>query len=117
MVFRIGNNAVVLLTAGISFELVQRDHLRELLWPKIDASEIAHGSYAGYIKTATNLLSGHNIFKGVDDLSHQSTGDTVITGQECVVLKETLAAITAVATLTKVQEGISCQWNILFCIR
>ena len=113
MVFRIGNNAVVLLTAGISFELVQRDHLRELLWPKIDASEIAHGSYAGYIKTATNLLSGHNIFKGVDDLSYQSTGDTVITGQECVVLKETLATAAAVAALTKAQEGISCQWNIL----
>ena len=48
----------------------------------------------------------------MDDLSHQSAGDAVITRQECVILKETLTAATTVAALTKVQEGISCQRNI-----
>ena len=33
--------------------------------------------------------------------------------QQCVILKESLAAATAVAAFTKVQEGISCQRNIL----
>ena len=113
MVLRVGNDAVVLLTAGIALELVQRNHLRELLRLKIDASEIAHGGYAGYIETAANLLGRHHLFKGMDDLGHQSAGDTVIAGQECVVFKETLAAATAVTAFPKVQEGISCQRNIL----
>lgn len=112
MIVWVGDDAVVLLTAGVTLELVQRDYLWERLWPKVDVSEIAHGSYAGYIKTAANFLGGHNLFKGVDDLGYQPAGDTVIAGQECVVLKETFAAATAVAALTKVQEGISCQWNI-----
>ena len=38
---------------------------------------------------------------------------TRIAGQECVALKETLAAAEAVAALAKVQEGVSCQWDIL----
>ena len=113
MVLRIGNDAVVLLTTGIALELVQRDYLREFLRLKIDASEIAHGGCAGYIETAADLLGGHDLFKGVDDLGHQPTGDTVVAGQKCVVLKETLAAATAVAALPKVQEGIACQRNIL----
>ena len=109
---RIGNDAVVLLTAGITLELVQRNYLWEFLRLKIDISEIAHGGHAGHIETATDLLGGYYLFKGVDDLSHKSAGDTVIAGQEGVVLKETLAAATAVAALAKVQEGISCQRNI-----
>lgn len=60
---------------------------------------------------AADLLSGHNPFKGMDNLSHQPAGDTVIAGQECVVLKETLTAVAVVAALTKVQEGISRQRN------
>ena len=113
MIFGVGNDAVVLLTAGIALELVQRDYLREFLWLKTDASKIAHGSHTGYIETAADLLGRYYLFKGVDDLSHQPAGDTVIAGQECVILKETLTTATTVAALTKVQEGISCQRNIL----
>ena len=75
-------------------------------------SEIAHSGYAGHIETAADFLSGHDLFKGVDDLCHQPAGDAVIAGQECVILKESLAAATAVAAFTKVQKGISCQSNI-----
>lgn len=113
MVLRIGNDAVVLLAAGIALELVQRKHLRELLRLKIDASEIAHGGCAGYIETGADLPGRRNSFKGTDDLGYQPAGDTVIAGQECVTLKETLAAVASIAALTKVQEGISCQRNIL----
>ena len=113
MILRVCNDAVVLLTTGVALELVQRDYLREFLRLKIDASEIAHGGCAGYIETAADLLGGHNLFKGVDDLSHQPAGDAVIAWQECVILKETLAAATAVAAFTKVQKGISGQRNIL----
>ena len=52
---------------------------------KIDASEIAHGGHSGYIETASDLLDGHYLFKGVDDLGHQPAGDTEIAGQESVV--------------------------------
>ena len=100
---RIGNDAVILLTAGVALELVQRDYLREMLRLEIDASEIAHGGYAGYIETAADFLGRHNLFKGMDDLGNQPTGDTVIAGQESVSLKETLSAATAVPALTKVQ--------------
>ena len=113
MALRIGNDAVVLLTAGITLELVQRNYLWEFLRLKIDISEIAHGGYAGYIEAAADLLGRYYLFKGVDDLSHQPAGDTVIAGQECVILKEPLTTATTVAALTKVQEGISCQRNIL----
>lgn len=64
------------------------------------------------IETAANLLGGHYLFKGVDDLSHQSAGDTVIAGQECIVLKETLTAVAAVTAFPKVQESISGKRNI-----
>ena len=37
---------------------------------------------------------------------------TRIAGQECVALKETLAAVASIAALTKVQKGISGQRNI-----
>ena len=113
MVLWVSNDAVVLLTAGIALELVQRNNLRELLGLKIDTSEIAHGGYAGYIETAADLLGGHYLFKGVDNLGHQPAGDTVIAGQECVILKETLAAATAITALSKMQKGISCQRHIL----
>ena len=113
VVLRIGNDAVVLLTTGIALELVQREYLRQFSGFVIYASEIAHSSHTGYIVAQADLLGGHYLFKGVDDFSHQPAGDTVVAGQECVVLKETLAAATAVAALPKVQEGISCQRNIL----
>ena len=76
-------------------------------------SEIAHGGYAGYIEAAADLLGRYCLLKGADDLGHQPAGDTVIAGQECVILKESLAATTAVTALTKVQEGSSSQRNIL----
>ena len=113
MVLRIGNDAVVLLTAGIALELVQRNHLRELLRLKIDASEIAHGGCTGYVEAAADLFGGRDLFKGVDDLGYQPAGDAVIAGQDRVALKETLAAGASIAALAKVQEGVSCQWDIL----
>ena len=113
MVLRIGNDAVVLLTTGVALELVQRDYLREFLRLKIDASGLAHGGCAGYIETAADLLGGHDLFKGVDDLGHQPAGDTIIAGQECVLLEEALSASAAVAAFAKVQEGTSGQGNIL----
>ena len=79
---------------------------------KIDASEIAHWDHSGYIETASDLLGVHYLFKGVDDLGHQPAGDTVIAGQECVILKESLTAATTVAAFAKVQEGISRKRNI-----
>lgn len=112
MVLRIGNDAVVLLTTGITLELVQGEHLRQFPDFVVYASEIAHGSHAGYIEAAADLLGGHCFFKGVDDLRNQPAGDTVIAGQERVPLKETFAAAAAIAALTKVQKGISCQRNI-----
>ena len=63
MVLRVGNDAVVLLTAGIALELVQRNHLRELLRLKIDASEIAHGGCTGYVEAAADFFGGRDLFK------------------------------------------------------
>ena len=80
MVLRIGNDAVVLLTTGIALELVQREYLRQFSGFVIYASEIAHSSHTGYIVAQADLLGGHYLFKGVDDLCHQSPGDTVIAG-------------------------------------
>lgn len=77
-------------------------------------SEIAHNGCTRYIKVAADLLGRYNLFKGANDLSHQSAGDTVIAGQKCVVLKETLTAVTAVAALAEVKEGVSCQRDILY---
>lgn len=114
MVLRVGNNAVVLLTTGIPLELVQGDHLRELLRFEIDAPEIARGGRSGYVEPAADLPGGLELFKGVDDLCHQPAGDAVIAGQEGVLLKETLAAGAAVAALAKVQVTVSCQRNILY---
>ena len=74
MVLRIGNDAVVLLTAGIALELVQRNHLRELLRLKIDASEIAHGGCTGYVEAAADFFGGCDLFKGTDDLGYQNSG-------------------------------------------
>ena len=107
MVLRIGNDAVVLLTAGIALELVQRNHLRELLRLKIDASEIAHGGCTGYVEAAADFFGGRDLFKGVDDLGYQPAGDAVIAGQDRVALKETLTAGASIAALAKVQEGVS----------
>ena len=80
MVLRVGNDAIVLLTAGIALELVQRDYLRQFFGLVVYTSEIAHSGYTGHIETAADFLSGHYLFKGVDDLCHQSPGDTVIAG-------------------------------------
>ena len=113
MILRVCNDAVVLLTTGVALELVQRDYLREFLRLKIDASEIAHGGYAGYIETAADFLGRYYPFKGVDDLGNQPFGNTVIAGQKGVVLKETLTAATAVTAFSEVQEGIPCQRDIL----
>ena len=62
MVLRIGNDAVVLLTTGISLEFIQREYLRQLLGFMVYASEIAHGGHAGHIETATDLLGGYLTF-------------------------------------------------------
>ena len=106
------------MTAGIALEFIQGNYHWKILRLEIDASEIAHGGHAGYIEAAADLLGGHYLFEGVDDLGYQPAGDTVIAGQECIVLKETLAAVATVATLTKVQEGVPCQRNTLIvCIR
>ena len=107
MVLGVGNNAVVLLTAGIALKLVQGDYLRQFLGFVVYTSEIAHGGYAGHIETAADFLSGHYLFKGVDDLGYQPAGDAVIAGQDRVALKETLAAAASIAALAKVQEGVS----------
>ena len=107
MVLRVGNDAVVLLTAGIALELVQGDYLRQLFGLVVYTSEIAHGGYAGYIKTGADLFGGRDLFKGVDDLGNQPAGDAVIAGQDRVALKETLAAAASIAALAKVQEGVS----------
>ena len=112
-VLRIGNYTVVLLTAGIALELVQRDYLRQFSGFVVYTSEIAHGGYAGYIETAADFLGRYYPFKGVDDLGNQPFGNTVIAGQKGVVLKETLTAATAVTAFSKVQEGIPCQRDIL----
>ena len=116
MILWVGNDTVVLLTTGISLEFIQREYLRQLLGFMVYASEIAHGGHTGYIETAADLLGGHDLFKGADDFGHQPAGDTVIAGQECITLKETLTAVTAVAAFAKVQEGVSCQRNILDCL-
>ena len=113
MALRIGNDAVVLLTAGITLKLVQRDDFRELRWFEIYASEIAHCSHPRYIVSAADFRSRYHLFESVDNLGHQPTGDTIIARQECIVFKETFSTATAVAAFTKVQEGISCQRNIL----
>ena len=113
MVLGVGNNAVVLLTAGIALKLVQGDYLRQFLGFVVYTSDIAPGGYAGHIETAAEFLSGHYLFKGVDDLGNQPTGDTVIARQEGVALKEAFATATAVTAFPKVQKGVSCQRNIL----
>ena len=113
MVLRIGNDAVVLLATGIALELVQGEYLRQFSGFVIYASEIAHGSHTGYIVAQADLLGRHYLFKSVDDLGHQPTGDTIIAGQEYVLLEEALSASAAVAAFAKVQEGTSGQGNIL----
>lgn len=113
MVSRIGNDAVVLLAAGVSLELVQREYLRQFCGFVVYASEIAHGSHGGYVVMTADLFGGHDLFKGMDDFGHQPAGDTIIARQKCVLLEEALSASAAVAALSKMQEGISCQRNIL----
>ena len=41
VILRVGDDAVILFTAGVPLKLVQRDHLREFLRLKVDAFEIA----------------------------------------------------------------------------
>src|SRR5699024_2561477 len=111
--FWVNNDTVVLLTAGISFEFVQGNHLRKLCKLPVEEREIAHSSNTGNIVTAANFLCRNHLFKSVDYLANQPTGNPVVPGQEGIFLEETLAAVTAITALTKVQEGISGQGNIL----
>ena len=63
MVLRVGNDAVVLLTAGIALELVQRDYLRQFFGLVVYTSEIAHGGCTGYVEAAADLFGGRDLFK------------------------------------------------------
>ena len=74
MVLRVGNDAVVLLTAGIALELVQRDYLRQFFGLVVYTSEIAHGGCTGYVEAAADLFGGRDLFKGTDDLGYQNSG-------------------------------------------
>ena len=114
MVLRVSYDAIVLFSAGIPLEFIQREHLGQLLHPVIDTSEIAHGSHAGHVEAAADLLGGDNLLKSMDDLGYQTAGDAVIAGQKGIFLKEALAASAAVAALPKVQEGVS---PLIVCIR
>ena len=51
--------------------------------------------------------------KCIYDCSDQSAGDSVVSGEKRIFLKEALAASAAVAALPKVQEGVSRQRDIL----
>src|SRR5699024_3607183 len=110
--FGVNNDAVVLLTAGISFEFVQRNHLRKLCELLVEECEIAHSSNTGNIVTAANFFRRNHLFESVDYLANQPTGNPVVPGQEGVFLEETLTAVAAITALTKVQKGISGQGNI-----
>lgn len=119
MVLRVGDNAVIFVPAGVSLEFIQRKHLRKLRCLEIYALEVAHGRRAGHVKLAADLFRRHQLFEGSDDSSNAPVGDALIAAYEGVLLKEALAALTAIAALAQMQEGFSAQWDIslMVCIR
>ncbi len=114
MFFRVSDDAVVLLAAGITLEFIQGEYLRQRLGIMIYASEITHSRHSGYIVLKADLLGGHGIFKGADGLGDQAAGNTVIAGQEGNVLKEPLAAAAAVSALSEVQESLPFRYRKVF---
>ena len=55
----------------------------------------------------------NNLSEFLDDLCNQSAGYTVIARKERILFKESFAAAAAVPPLTKVQEGVSGERDIL----
>ena len=100
------------MTSGVTLEFIQRNDFRKFLYFLIKATEIAHGSNSRHIEAAADFCSGNQFFEREDDLRYKSAGDSVVTRKKSILLKETLAAGTAVAAFAKVQEGISGQGNI-----
>ena len=90
------------MPTGITFELIQRDYLREFGEFLVEKIKIAHGSYTGHIIATADFLSRNNLFEGKDDLGHKAAGYSVIARQEGVFLKETLATAAAITALAQV---------------
>ena len=110
---RIGDNTIILLTAGVALEFIQGQHLRKLFGSVADASKVAHGCGSGNIVHGADLRRGCQLLERENDLGNQSAGCSVVTRKECIVLKEPLAAGAAVTAFTKVQEGGTAKRNIL----
>ena len=107
------NNAVILLATGITLKLVQRDHFRKCGWFLAEQVKIAHGGDGRHIEAAADFFCGNKFFERKHDLSNESACNSVVTGKESVLLKESFTAGAAIATFTKVQKGVSGQRNIL----
>ena len=100
----ISNNAVILLTARVALELVQRKNLGKLCRPETNALEVAHGSCAGYMILRSAPGSGNRITERGNNCSDKSAGNTVVAREERVFFKEALTAAAPVAALTQVQK-------------
>ena len=108
----ISNNAVILLTARVALELVQRKNLRKLRRPETNALEVAHGSCAGYMILRSDPGSGNRITERGNNCRDKSAGNTVVAREKRVFFKEALTAAAPVAALTQVQKRFSAHWNI-----
>ena len=102
MVFGVCDDTVVLLTAGISLELVNGKHLRKFGWLEGNILEIPHCGCAGNVKLRADLCGGYRFTERGDDLGNQTAGGTIVPWKEGVLLKEALAAVTAVAALAQI---------------
>ena len=104
------------MPTGITFEFIQRNHLRKLGKLLIEQIEIAHGSYAGDIEPVADFLCRNSLFESEDDVSDESAGDSVIAREKGVLFKEALATVTAITSFAQMQEGISGKGDIrAFC--
>jgi len=79
----------------------------------IKAVEIAHSGNGRHIEAAADLGCRNNLSEFLDDLCNQSAGYTVIAWKERILFKESFAADAAIPPLTKMQEGISGERDIL----
>ena len=111
-VFGARKNEVVLLAAGVSLELVDRNRFGEFLWRRVEGVKITHGGHAGSVVTAADLLRGNDLFKGLNHCAHQPAGNPIITGQEAVLLKKASAAGAAVAAFAKDEKGSPAEGNV-----
>ena len=113
MIFGVNDDTVVLLTAGIALELINRKNLGELGRLERDILEIPHCSCAGNVKLCADFCGGYRFTERVDNLGNQTTGGTMIPGKKGIFLEEALAAVAAVTSLAQMQQRCSSKRNIL----